>query len=1780
MSKVKSGGVFSWLAGGQMARRGRALRAAAGGTSQVGAPGGAARCEHLEPRQLLAVVTWDGGGDGVNWTNPANWDGDVLPGTADDVVIPEGGSQGMFLSGSASVRSVTAGRQVQVSGSLDVAAVSVFGAGLQLNNWSTLGGLGELRVGGAFEFTTSSRVTGAGALVILPGATGGLRGERIDRDLVVGAGADVTVQFQTSAWWQPPTFAGSSVTVAPTATLRWNSVSLSNPQGFVTVDNAGTLVLLGGGSTQMRIVNQAGGMLQIQFGATLGTLNGPGMVVGVGSASLALSGVGTSAFSADQLSGIGAISVSGAGAANTELDLGGSFAGTLGLSSAGLVLSQPLTVGSLSVSGGRVTGAGDLTITGSASISGDLSGAGRASVLQSGSLSLGSGTWDRAVTVRGSLSAGAGSFTRGLTVLPGATFSAGSVQFGSSNGAMVPVLLAGASQSINSSTVAETAVVTLASGLNWTQSELPLRGTLTVAPGGVLNGVSIRLDGSLEVQVGGRVSTSRLDVHSSLSIEGEMFAGTIDGPGPVTVANGGSLSGSELRGSGSMTVDSGGLLSGFFSSLNRPVFVDGEAQLAGNWSASVVVRSGGLLSLGNVAPSSGASQITVHQGGTLRTGASTSVSAIPLTVEAGGTAELFGPWLSGPIVNAGVVTLAAGSASMSASYRGSGEFRGLGGWVSGTLTLEGGSMVVPAGRSIGLSSATITTAPGRVGELAVEGSLNVFSLIVGSAVTATITGSLTLNQGGVLSVNGPMSFGPASQVSLPTSSRLELNSAQPVTMPGRIDLNGGTLQRQMPLTLTGTLRWQSGELAGTTPLVFGSTLQMPQGTFNSFGQIRGPASVQGIFRWRGGSLVVSESLTVMSGGRFETEVEFQSPSLSGGEVRVLAGGTAKLIGSVSQTRLVIASGGSLLFPSGLGTGPFGGSGGSIVNDGLVIGTTLNQGWNRIENRGQFTVENLQGSIGAFDNQGTVQITAGVSVSVSELINGPAGTFTVGPSGGSLHVSSLNNSGTLLMTPTFGIGGISGSVDSASNSGEWRLSNGSMTVGNINVSPSGRITLSRFAVSSISSNTLTNAGSVTGTESSIQVASVSNLAGGMLETAVSASTFSNQGTATVSGFASSLTNNVGATLTLRGLTAGSFSNSGRLIVRDGSSPLGSGTLASSSVIEVLSGGSMSISGTLAGSMSVLGGSASVSGNQPVAASIVIDNGGSLSLFPSSGSSASVPVPLGIGSSLDLRDGTLVFHRLELLPGASMSWSGVGNKRVAGDLSVRSTAFTWSGGTVLRSGSTDVTIEGRWAISGGGSMTIDPIPPISMLGPAFVTVQGTLVTGPGGATFNLPVSNAGLIDLSGGPLSLLAGGTHASDFTAEAGATTSLTLNGTHVFAFGSDIASGIRTVVQGGVTSFGSVQRLTRFELAGGTLTGGSDVIITGSLAWSGGSMSGRGRTVLEPTATGIIGEAGTKTLSRVLEIQGAAQAGPGTLNLTQGTLRVAPGGEMVFSGQVSLTAGGGASGGRLENAGRIRLAPGSAVQVSPQVALGAAGGTPGVLASGQWLIDGGTLDLGRGITEIAFPATVTLRGSGASLPSLASLTTLGGSLSLEDGADAAVSGDLTLGGAVSLSVGSTLTVGGGFTQTAAGVIRSIAESDAVYGRIVTSGGATVGGRAEVTATGVQPFTRWALVRSLSGSVAGRFVSVSGPAGELLISRPYSTADDLGVVFTSVADIVGIGGDAGADGLLTGDDFNAFVGAFSARSLLADIVGIGGVSGGDGLVSGDDFVAFINAFAAR
>src|SRR5262245_49905739 len=73
--------------------------------------------ELLEQRLAPAVVTWNGQGDGVSWSDPHNWSGNALPGSADDVVInATPATTVQYSTGTTSIHSLQDNGKLQVTG--------------------------------------------------------------------------------------------------------------------------------------------------------------------------------------------------------------------------------------------------------------------------------------------------------------------------------------------------------------------------------------------------------------------------------------------------------------------------------------------------------------------------------------------------------------------------------------------------------------------------------------------------------------------------------------------------------------------------------------------------------------------------------------------------------------------------------------------------------------------------------------------------------------------------------------------------------------------------------------------------------------------------------------------------------------------------------------------------------------------------------------------------------------------------------------------------------------------------------------------------------------------------------------------------------------------------------------------------------------------------------------------------------------------------------------------------------------------------------------------------------------------------------------------------------------------------------------------------------------------------------------------------------------------------------------------------------------------------------
>jgi len=120
--------------------------------------------EPLERRILLAVVAWDGGpsGTGTDWHDPVNWDGDSLPGAADDVQIgTEFAAVTIASASDASINSLTSEAAIGISdGTFSIAGASAINNAVTFSNGTLVAG-GALTVTGPVTWTGGT-ITGSG----------------------------------------------------------------------------------------------------------------------------------------------------------------------------------------------------------------------------------------------------------------------------------------------------------------------------------------------------------------------------------------------------------------------------------------------------------------------------------------------------------------------------------------------------------------------------------------------------------------------------------------------------------------------------------------------------------------------------------------------------------------------------------------------------------------------------------------------------------------------------------------------------------------------------------------------------------------------------------------------------------------------------------------------------------------------------------------------------------------------------------------------------------------------------------------------------------------------------------------------------------------------------------------------------------------------------------------------------------------------------------------------------------------------------------------------------------------------------------------------------------------------------------------------------------------------------------------------------------------------------------------------------------------------------------
>ena len=286
--------------------------------------------ECLEQRRLFAVVTWDGGGDGVNWNDPKNWSGDMTPGDNDDVTIGAGATAVTLAGASEWVKSVSCSRQLVINGPL----LTVTGA-TTLNAATKIQGYGSLSIGGTLALNAAMTLGNAS-----DNSNGDIYFTSSSAQTFGGTGGSVTAVGNDISY---VINAGSSTLTIPTGfNIGGKNFSIFASNFGATIVNNGIISAnVAGGSCSVSNVSSNAGTIQATNGGTLT------IATGLATAGTINVGAGSTVAESDNLISTGTLTVAGALRVVNQLQVnGGTAVATKGANAV-------IKVGSLLVGAGR-----------------------------------------------------------------------------------------------------------------------------------------------------------------------------------------------------------------------------------------------------------------------------------------------------------------------------------------------------------------------------------------------------------------------------------------------------------------------------------------------------------------------------------------------------------------------------------------------------------------------------------------------------------------------------------------------------------------------------------------------------------------------------------------------------------------------------------------------------------------------------------------------------------------------------------------------------------------------------------------------------------------------------------------------------------------------------------------------------------------------------------------------------------------------------------------------------------------------------------------------------------------------------------------------------------------------------------------------------------------------------------------------------------------------------------------------------------------------------------
>jgi autotransporter-associated beta strand protein len=1213
----------------------------------------------------------------------------------------------------------------------------------------------------------------------------------------------------------------------------------------------------------------------------------------------------------------------------------------------------------------------------------------------------------------------------------------------------------------------------------------------------------------------------------------------------------------------------------------------GQLNVNGTWSgapgSSIIAGAGSTLNLGSSFNSwSNAGTLTATNA-TVNLSGSFSQANMGTFNRTGGTVNL-----NGLVTGNLALTAATGSWNMASSAN----------LQNGTYSATGGaSLTVLNGTFLNVTANGPVNVSSSAGQLTVVGGLMLNDVLSIGDAAATSFGRVFMGAGsnpsGTLAGSGSVVFGGVGGTlnaiynnSSQSGANGTLTIASGMTVRGKngqLFNNYGTATILNQGTISADVGGGTIQLGNSTGTVMnqGTLSALNGGTLSVNGAWRGAAGSNitagagstlnlgsGTVAWSNAGTITATNATVNLGGSF-AQANLGTFNRTGGSVTILG----QLNGDLS---LSPATGNWNMFSSSsLQNGTYTASGGAslTVLNGTFVNATANGPVNVSGDPGQLTV--LGG------------LTLNDTLSIGDVAGTPYGRVNFGKSGSAAN--SLSGSGTVVF-------GGSARGNTLYNNSDQPGAAGTLTIASgITVHGKNGQVLNNYT-----SGTILNQGTIS-----------ADVSGGTIQVgADNAGTFQNQGTLSAlnggtlnvygpwsNAAGANITAGAGSTLNLGSGTT-PWSNAGTITATNATVNLG-GTFAQADLGTFnRSGGTVNLIGTVSGNLAL----SAATGNVIMGSSGTFQNGtytasGGASLTLTGGTfvnaTANGPVNvngsaatgvLNVTGGLTLNDtlnigdaGTTTYGRVNfgafgspagaLTGTGSVVLGGNANNSVVNNSNQNGTAGTltigsgitvhgkngqvinvWSTGTVLNQGTISADVPGGTIVVGSATGS--------------VVNQGTLAADGGTFIVDGTFSNSGLLRVTAGTFRIT---------------------NSTNL-----SLLPGSNLVVTGGTAQLDrDFNQSPGFDLPGGTLTGSGN-FSTPTLNWTGGTMSGVGKTTVT-SGTMTISGTGAKTLSRTVDNSGSAAWTEGQIVVSGGVFNNLAGGVFNASANNSFFASGGTN--AFNNAGAFSKTS-SSITIFSTPFNNQAGGTVNV-NDGTLVLSGGGVNSG----SIDVAAGATARFGGNFVHAAGSTLTSHGNVDF-NAATVSLDGNVTIDGDLSFNAAAA-TVKASATANKLALVNSTATVAAGGVLSVGPGGIAFGGTAANTVT-LQAASGAPGKLLLGGDVA--FTGTDGTAGlntgDVAVtqtaglldlggaSRTFSVNDGLAAVDLAVSAKIANGSIVkGGPGTLRLDSPNTFAGGTKVSAGTLEVIdpaalGSGPVTLSDATLSLKSDAAVPPAFASN